>query len=214
VLAGKEPSDHPICPGADTIWWDNAIANNVEWLRAAEGFPGVEIRKVDMSVYNDGVIEEGKTGEWRQLCFYRLRFDEDEDLDVRAICNAATENPKDADGEDLNLDTCAHMYASDRNSLFLIQRALGFYEHAVNMASLSHTVVFHGPTQHLRMRDRDGRRKWFLQEAWTSNSGANRGCHESRLWDWEEGRIVATTLQDGMVRIAEKGVGRSGIEKL
>ena len=54
------------------------------------------------------------------------------------------------------------------------------------------------------MVDERGRPKWFVQEAWTSNSGENRGCHESRLWDWEGGQVVATTLQDGMMRVRHK----------
>jgi acyl-CoA thioesterase len=70
------------------------------------------------------------------------------------------------------------------------------------MGSLGHTVIFHAGAERLRTVDRSTkRRRWFVQEAWTSNSGENRGCHESRLWDWKKGEVVATTLQDGMVRI-------------
>ena len=47
-----------------------------------------------------------------------------------------------------------------------------------------------------------GRRKMYVQESWASNSGTDRLCHNSRLWDYDEGRIIATTIQDGMMRIA------------
>ena len=33
------------------------------------------------------------------------------------------------------------------------------------------------------------------------------GCHESRLWDWEKGEVVATTVQDGMVRVSAQKPG-------
>ncbi|KIX08235.1 acyl-CoA thioesterase II [Rhinocladiella mackenziei CBS 650.93] len=190
VLGGLNPENHPEAPGADALWWEEEEAD--AWNRTAAAFPGVETRKVDMTKYN-GKIEPGggKEGQgasrYRQLLFYRLVQD-DEPSERK---QAAT---------DLNLHAAAHLYASDKNSLFLIPRALGYERVVTTMASLSHTVVFHGLADHLRMVDGDGESKWFVQEAWTSNSGDNRACHNSILWDYDTGRVIGTTIQDGMIR--------------
>ena len=192
VLEGKDPETHPAAPSADTLVWLGQPRR--EGSTAGAWLPGVDIRKVDMKAYN-GVVGEGgdgKVGAWRQLAFYRVLVDDGERYE-------------DADDE-LRLHQSAHLYASDRNSLFLIQRAYGYQGRETRMGSLGHTVVFHGGVERLRMLvERGGgrgrERKWFVQEAWTSNAGENRGCHESRLWDWERGEVVATTLQDGMIRV-------------
>jgi hypothetical protein len=164
-----------------------------EGSTAGAWLPGVDIRKVVMGKYNGvvGAGGDGKVGKWRQLAFYRVLLDdEDEDGD---------------EDDELRLHISAHLYASDRNSLFLIQRAYGYAQRETGMGSLGHTVIFHGAAERLRMVDKGTKkRRWFVQEAYTSNSGENRGCHESRLWDWEKGEVVATTLQDGMVRISSK----------
>ena len=161
---------------------------------AGEKFPGVGIRKVNMRSYNAGLGGPDQAGEWRQLSFYKLIKDvEEKDSDVGHDATSA-----------LTLDACVHLYASDRNSLFLIPRALGFEDSVVAMSSLSHTVIFHGDPSALQMCDLQGRPVWFLQEAWTENGGWNRGCHESRLWrlnDNGEDEIIATTKQDGMIRV-------------
>lgn len=185
VLDGLKPTDHPEAPSTDTLWWEELQEKSPELDKPA--FPGVEMRKVDMKKYN-GQVEPGggKDGEgvsrWRQLLFYRLIQDEESD-DV-----------------DLNLHAAAHLYASDRNSLFLIQRALGYERVVITLASLAHTVIFHGPVEDLCMVGVDGKSKWFVQESWTSHGSENRGCHNSLLWDYEKGKVIATTLQDGMLR--------------
>ena len=206
VLAGKEPETHPAAPSADTLVWMGRP--RPEGSTAGAWLPGVDIRKVDMTAYNGAVGEggDGKVGAWRQLAFYRVLVDDDDDDDDDG------ERYEDADDE-LRLHLSAHLYASDRNSLFLIQRAYGYQGRETRMGSLGHTVVFHGGVERLRMvvvgsgRERERERKWFVQEAWTSNGGENRACHESRLWDWERGEVVATTLQDGMVRIPAATTG-------
>lgn len=69
------------------------------------------------------------------------------------------------------------------------------------MASLSHTVVFHLTDSALAMVDEGRRRRWMLQEAWTDRVADARVTHHSRLWDEGE-RHVATTFQDGMLRVS------------
>lgn len=104
-----------------------------------------------------------------------------------------------------NLHACAHLYASDRNSLFIIPR---FWEIEDNflLASLNHTVVFHGGAETLDMASAREEERWFVQESWTDRLGDGRGIHHSRLLD-ANGRHVASTMQDGMVTI---GIEREG----
>ena len=189
VLAGKRPRDHPYAPGADTPWWVKGVREG-DWQE--RDFPGVEIRKVDMKPYNKDI---GRPEDQRQLSLYSL---------IGSI-----------DSQDLNLHACAHLYASDRNSLFQVTTVLDIAERedlAIAMASLSHTVVFHFPLggEELRMEDEDedggSRKRWFVQEAWIPRSADNRGMHESRIWD-EKGLLIASTWQDGMVRVKKDASG-------
>jgi acyl-CoA thioesterase len=200
VLDGLRPEGHPLAPGADALWWEQEEAEF--WSRDAAAFPGVETRKVDMSKYNGptplgGGIQGEKTAQYRQLLFYRIIQDEDK------------AEREDA-AADLNLQAAAHLYASDRNSLFLIQRALGYERVRTTMASLSHTVIFHGPATNIGMLNEDGAPTWFVQESWTTHGGDNRGCHNSRLWNLASGKVVATTVQDGMLRFPKALVEKAG----
>lgn len=190
VISDQKPEEQPIAPAADATWWTKGLDVGM-WTEDGKDFPGLEIRKVDMGQFNRGLGISERAGEWRQLLFYRL---------IKDVC----EETDDDETLTLNLHTCAHLYASDWNSLFLITHALGFQDQIVAMSSLSHTVIFHAdPTKQL-MCGQEGKPIWCLQEAWTANGGLNRGCHESRLWRLDEaGRdeIIATTKQDGMLRV-------------
>lgn len=103
--------------------------------------------------------------------------------------------------DNLNLHACAHLYASDRNSLFLIANAHDIGDRFTGMGSVSHSVVFHVDSEGLRFSNGD-EKTWFCQEAWTERSGGGRGLHSSKIWD-RSGRHVASTWQDGMVRAAK-----------
>jgi acyl-CoA thioesterase len=108
-----------------------------------------------------------------------------------------------------NLHACAHLYASDANSLFIISNALGFGDQVGKMGSLSHSVVFHVPTSELLFQGHDeegGKLEWWVQEAWTPTSGQGRGMHESQIWS-PSGRHVASTWQEGLIRRAEREEG-------
>ena len=188
VLDGKSPDEHPVAPSADQAWWTDTHSRPA----SDEYFPGLDCRKVDMAAYN-GVVSEGgdgKVADWRQLQFYRIIQEADEKFE--------------SEDEEINLHISAHLYASDRNSLFMIQRAYGYQARAVVMASLSHTVIFHGNAERCRMLSKQGKPKWFVQESRTPNTGENRGLHMTRLWDWEKGEIVGTTVQDGMTRFGRE----------
>lgn len=141
--------------------------------------PGLDIRKVDMSSYNASKIAHGNITSYRQLHYYRSRY---------AIPLTSP-----------NLHACAHLFASDRNSLYLISNALEIGNQIAKMGSLSHSVVFHVQSKELLLLDDE---TWFCQEAWTARSEGGRGMHESKIWN-EKGLHVASTWQDGMVRKAD-----------
>ena len=193
--------DWPVTQGMDGMWSPELTVD--EWKRRGDAFPGLDMRKVNMDGYNSkaclGAVDDGGQAarRWKLLLMYRLVPDSEEER------RTVQERHKHKNGADdvINLHICAHLYASDRNSLFLAQRALGFEKVGGHVGSLSHTVNIHGYGSDLLMvEDGTGRLRDFTQESWTSNSGADRVTHNSRIWD-ETGRIVASTVQDGMMRI-------------
>lgn len=113
--------------------------------------------------------------------------------------------------EDANMHACAHLYASDRNSLFVISNHLGVGDNYSSIASLAHTVIFHSNAEEMNMIDpATGQARWFCQEAWAGGSRHGRGLHESRMWR-EDGLHVASTVQDGMLRPrTEQSKGKVG----
>ncbi len=150
----------------------------------ADTFPGLDIRRVDMGAYNTPKGKAPNPNIYRQLSYYR------------AFGPIPLSSP--------NLHACAHLYASDRNSLFLINNALDFGQQLTKMGSLSHSVVFHVDSKDLIVDEE----RWFCQEAWTPRSGGGRGMHESKIWN-EEGLHIATSWQEGLV----KGQGEEAKEK-
>ena len=214
VLSKKQRfEDWPVCQGMDGQWVKGTMTIP-EWLQRGDAYPGLEMRKVDMRGYNMPAVEGGvaDAGEaarrWKLLTLYRLIDDQDEEEEAQ---NVEKEKRKKTGADDvLNFHACAHLYASDRNSLFLCQRALGFERTRAFAGSLSHTVNFHTHADELLMVDKDGRKKVYAQESWTSNSGADRVSHNSRIWDMDNGRILITTVQDGMLRVPEE----SGVEMI
>ncbi|RMZ87816.1 hypothetical protein DV736_g4955, partial [Chaetothyriales sp. CBS 134916] len=222
VLRGKRFEDYPLVPGADGIWSDQLSVET--WRLRTASFPGLEMRKVDMNKYLDlvgvprgaGVRDRDRfeaAARWKLLIFYRLLREQDmqqqqqqqHQASPNNIINNEEKAEKDMvlleDEDDLNLHACAHLYACDRNSLYLAQRALGYGEVEVHVSSLAQTVIFHTPVAQLKMVDSQGRRKMFVQESWSSHSGDDRVAHNSRLWDYDTGTIIATTLQDGLLRV-------------
>lgn len=128
-------------------------------------FPGLVTKKVDMAAYN----ARRPLPERRQISLYRTR-------DVLPSYAA-----------DPNMHAAAVLYATDRASLLSSGQLMGVYDHAA-MASLAHTVIFHATDETLSLRSADGERKrWVLQEAWTTGTSDSRLDHQSRLWS-DEGR--------------------------
>lgn len=205
VLQQKQKfEDLPVTQGMDGMWTPELTVE--EWKKRGNGYPGLEMRKVDMQGYNLKAVpgaldDDGEAARrWRLLILYRLVTDAGEE---RRMAEERQKHKHKNGADDVtNLHACAHLYASDRNSLFLAQRALGFEKLAGQVGSLSHTVNFHGYASELLMIDEvTGSLKEYIQESWTSNSGADRVTHNSRIWDRETKRVVASTVQDGMMRI-------------
>ncbi|KAL9622148.1 MAG: hypothetical protein Q9160_003491 [Pyrenula sp. 1 TL-2023] len=243
ILYTQPPASHPLAPTADFDWYQTYAATLHPHPDST--FPGVEMRKVDLSAQNAEAVAQHGVGAYRMLHLYRLIEPEESPLETDASVSASASTStststsetraedKDQDASwasQLNLSLSAHLYASDRNGLFLIARALGFGSGSFRITSLSHAVVFHADPDKLRMQSStppptvnggkwsvEGRtkRKWFVQEAWSSVSGGNRAMHESRLWsfdpDFDDGRgseeVLATTWQEGMCRLVSREVG-------
>ena len=179
ALKGKRPADFEECPGFDVPWY---------WREQSQGkpndkFPGLDSRKVDMSAYNSGKHPLDR----RQLIYYR----------------SLGTLPKD----DLNVPLCAQLYASDRNSLFIVAHAFEIGDMYTGLGSLIHQVVFHTNAEEMHFGEdfgaEDERTRWFVKEDWTSRYSGGRGLFQSRVWS-PEGRHVMSITQDGMVRVPKE----------
>ncbi|KAJ5728962.1 uncharacterized protein N7483_003470 [Penicillium malachiteum] len=201
ILSAKRPEEQDISHSVDVDWWIEAADKGDI---TEKKFPGLDVRKVDMQNFNKSEEIKSNPEKYRQLMHYCLKGSPDEQAD------ATLEEIRERElaGEYDNLYACAHMYASDKNSLLLIPRALGFTRWA-EMGSLSLTVIVHRHGNPLRMIDWDAvskngdsslQMKWFIQEGWSPQSAENRVVHESHLWN-HDGKLIATSMQDGMLRV-------------
>lgn len=179
ALEGKHPWDFPECPGFDVSWYWKEQANG----KKNDVFPGLDTRKADLSRYNEGRHPLDR----RQLVFYRS---------IGTI-------PKD----DVNMHLCAQLYASDRNSLFIVANALDIGDLYTGMGSLIHQVIFHTSAEDLTFGEDLGEEKsrWFCKEDRCTRYANGRGLFYSRVWN-PEGKHVMTITQDGMVRLPKEGV--------
>ncbi|KAJ5209181.1 hypothetical protein N7449_003560 [Penicillium cf. viridicatum] len=209
ILSAKRPEDQSPSPSVDAEWWIEAVRQgNI----SEHEFPGLDVRKTDMKDYNRAEDVKQHPDRYRQLTQYRLKGSPDEDPGA----SLAQIRAREENGEYDNLYACAHMYSSDRNSLLLIPRALGI-KNWTEMASLTLTVIVHQHGEALRMVDWESigdsdiggvselPMKWFVQEGWTPRTTENRGTHESHIWS-PDGTLLATSLQDSMLRLRKLGV--------
>ncbi|KAF2671098.1 Thioesterase/thiol ester dehydrase-isomerase [Microthyrium microscopicum] len=114
---------------------------------------------------------------------------------------ATQTDPSDTDS-DPNLDAAAHLYHSDRESVWSMVRQYGLLDVLDSAASLSHTVTFHTGADKVRFSDSQGRR-WFYLETGAERLSNGRGLHQGKIYD-ADGNHVATTLQDGAIRLKFK----------
>ncbi|KAH9828897.1 Thioesterase-like superfamily [Teratosphaeria destructans] len=177
VLGAKKPQDFEECPGIDAPWyWKRRKATGIN-----DEFPGLECRKVDMAAFNGSRHPLDR----RQLIMYRT-------------LGAMPADP--------NMHLCAHLYASDRNSLYMVSNHLNMGDTWTQMASLAHTVIFHTDMQDLGFSERPGEagddERWFIKEDSTDRVAHGRGTYRSRVFS-PSGVHVATVLQDGMIRLTK-----------
>jgi acyl-CoA thioesterase II len=221
VLHGREdePMEHPASPDKDSEEFrDTFLKDHPDHFNPVAG---LHLRKVEMKKFNDTRAPSDR----RQLIFYTLRGSLP--LPTAPFPPVAASVPVTREA---NLHACTHLYASDRNSLFLIPNHLDRGRDFTRMASLSHTVIFHvgikdllmPPEPRINHPDADPTafedgpmplcnidgytggdkdgRKWFVQESWFTRAASGRGLHQSRLFDYTTGTHIATTMQDGLIR--------------
>lgn len=216
----NEPMEHEAAPSNDSEWFRETYLK--EHPDHFNPIAGLHLRKADMTKYNKSRTPIDR----RQLIFYTLRGS----LPLPTAPYPPTSDSSMALTREANLHACAHLYASDRNSLFIIPNHLSLGREYSRMASISHTVIFHVGIKDLIMPpepridhpnadptlfgegslplcnveghakgDGDGR-KWFVQESWFTRAAGGRGLHMSRMWDYETGTHIASTIQDGLIR--------------
>jgi acyl-CoA thioesterase II len=113
---------------------------------------------------------------------------------------------------DPNLEACAHMYHSDRESVWGIVKNFDLLDVLDFAASLSHTIVFHAGPDKLGFRGAEGRRRWFYLETGADRLADGRGLHQGKIFD-ESGYHVASTMQDGAIRLSSKGDSNDMVER-
>lgn len=220
VLKGKKDPmrDLEEVPGMDLTFYRKKI---LEYEDGEEGkgkhdaFPGLQCRKVDMREWNS----TRHPMERRQLIFYRMIFDREK------------EGEKEEEGMNMNMQLCAHLYASDRNSLFIVANLFDLGDLWTNMSSLSHTVIFHAeegemkfgssstsetktsttsttttkrtksPFHKANNNNDDEGGRWFCMEVFGSRIHGGRAVHNCRIFN-DEGTHIATCMQDGLIRFA------------
>ena len=107
---------------------------------------------------------------------------------------------------DPNLHVCAHLYASDRNGLFIIPNHSDAGDHYKQLATLSHTVVLQSTAaSELSMIDQQGGPRWFCQELRLDGVDDGRGLVASQMWTDTE-VVMASTVQDGLLRFSDDGI--------
>ncbi|ORY19057.1 thioesterase-like superfamily-domain-containing protein [Clohesyomyces aquaticus] len=217
-----EPMEHSAAPSQDSEWFRETYMK--EHPDHFNPIPGLHLRKADMGKYNNPRAPIDR----RQLTFYSLRGSLP--LPTAPYPPSPERDSKISLTREANLHAAAHLYASDRNSLFIIPNHLSLGRGYTRMASLSHTVIFHvgikdlvlppeprinhpnadptlfndGSLSVCNLKDHSQSdkdgRKWFVQESWATRAGGGRGLHMSRLWNYRTGVHIASTIQDGLVR--------------
>jgi acyl-CoA thioesterase len=122
-------------------------------------------------------------------------------IDRTSLYIYSTQGPQ-VSPADPNLDACAHLYHSDRESIWSLLRNYEFLEVMEAASSLSHTVIFHGGPDKLAFHGPEGR-KWFFQETTGRRVSDGRGLHEGRIYD-ADGNHVVSTMQDGALKLKWK----------
>ena len=100
-------------------------------------------------------------------------------------------------GDDERLHRTLLAYVSDFHLVgtATLPHGIAFHQGNLVMASLDHAMWFH---RDVRVDD------WLLYACDSPNSGGSRGLARGLIYD-RDGRLVATTAQEGMIRVVEPG---------
>lgn len=226
VLKGKKDPmrDLEEVPGMDLTFYRKKILeyeDGEERKGTHDAFPGLQCRKVDMREWN----ATRHPMERRQLIFYRMIFDREKEKEKGG-------EKEEEEGMNMNMQLCAHLYASDRNSLFIVANLFDLGDLFTNMSSLSHTVIFHAEEGEMRFGSASAsastttstttstskRTKSPFHKSNNNNNDGGGGrwfCMEvfgSRMHGGravhncrifnDEGTHIATCMQDGLIRFA------------
>ncbi|KAI1124670.1 Thioesterase/thiol ester dehydrase-isomerase [Nemania abortiva] len=198
ILNSRRPMEWDPAPITDI----EAVLAMIPGARQAVGmFPGLEMRKVDMTAYN----ASRPFHERRELILYRLLAP----LSATYSENEENECGKCAiDGPDAHI--CAHAYGADRNGLLMVGNHAGFGYEFGRAASLSYSFVVHVNAEDAAMTYSEGGDQWWIQEACFPRLESGRGIVHSKIWS-PRGVHVATEYQDGIIRRAPRpGDGEKG----
>lgn len=165
--------------------WYNAMREKTGYN---DDFPGLECTQPDMIEYN----KDRHPLDRRTLLFYRT-------------LGELPPHP--------NLHRCAHLYESDRNSLFHTCNQMDVGDIFTQMSTLVHTTMFHSTSEELMfgpsrshtypMDDTSGNGRWFAHEDWFTRISCGRALYQARLLA-ADGTHVATVMQDGLLRYTKK----------
>ncbi|KAI1634076.1 thioesterase-like superfamily-domain-containing protein [Biscogniauxia mediterranea] len=180
VLSSRAPSAWPPAPNVDIA----AVMAKLGSATQMTTFPGLEMRKVDLSSYNAGRA----LPERRELILYRLL--------------APLKEEEGNGGCDAHI--LAHAYGADRNGLLMVGNHAGFGYDLGRAASLSYSFVVHvNPADavmaYSNTDDVDNLDEWWVQEACFPRVEAGRAIIMSKIWS-PAGVHVATMYQDGILR--------------
>jgi len=215
INSKKDVFEHPDMPSQDSYFFNHVYApKNPNHFNP---LGGLHLRKLNMKAYN----EYRNPIDRRRLMMYTTRGS------MPQIPSSILKAKKPKYSREVNLHAIAHIYASDRNSLFVIGDHLEISADARRVATISHTVIFHVGVEELLFGNEpvdkpknaapterasgaadapdsgSTSRKWYMQEVWTDRAEGGRGLHRSRIWDPETGVHLATTIQDGLVRFKD-----------
>ncbi|KAL1867824.1 hypothetical protein VTK73DRAFT_3998 [Phialemonium thermophilum] len=190
ILSSRDPSSWPPSPPVDID-----LIVDLFGRETAGTFPCVEMRKVDMTAYNEG----RPIHEHRELLLYRL------------LQPLPADGSGDRGGWDANAHALVHAFTVDRNGLLMALNHLGLGQQIGRVASLSYSFVVHVNTALTVMNYDDP--GWWIQEASFPRAAAGRAVIMSKVWS-PSGVHIATEYQDGLCRAYDDSKARARLDKL
>lgn len=169
--------------------WDPSPPIDIASIVAAvprdfvDTFPAVEMRKVDMTPYNEG----RPVHERRDLVLYRL------------LAPLPASDP--------NAHVLVHAFEADRNGLPMIGNHVGIGLNYGRGASLSYSFVVHVNSADAVMKY--GEDQWWVQEVCFPRVEAGRGVLMCKIWS-PEGVHIATEYQDGILQSGKRPTEKRG----